>query len=273
MNNPELIDNQLGLFAGNGKLPILVCQNAKKDGIKVFAICFDAKNFPIISCSCEKAIYLGPGEIEKIGQFLIENDIKQVIFIGKVSKELYFRNPKLDKRAITALAEQKRLNDDAIMLAAISELKKEGITVLEQTLFIKDFFARKGLIAGTPPSEMQQIDINYGFEIAKAIGKLDIGQTVVVKDKMILAAEAIEGTDQAIKRGAKLGKGNTTVVKVSKPSQDQRFDIPVVGLKTLKTMKKYGANVLAIEAGETLIVDEEEFIKTANKLKITVVAV
>ncbi|MEW5821059.1 MAG: LpxI family protein, partial [Cyanobacteriota bacterium] len=139
--------------------------------------------------------------------------------------------------------------------------------------FIKEFFAKKGLIAGKEPSAEQIVDIEYGFEVAKAIGDIDIGQTVVVQEKMVLAIEAIEGTDQAIKRGCKFGNGNATVVKVSKPSQDQRFDIPVVGTKTLRTMKKYGAKVLALEANETLIVDEEDFVKLADKLQLTVVAV
>lgn len=273
MNHKKIINNKLGFILGNGELPVLAVQKASTQNISAFCICFDRVNMPQVKQFAKETIHLGPGEVLRIGNFLKGNDIKQVIFIGKVSKELYFKNPKLDKRAIEALAKRKKLNDDAIMLAAIEELKKEGIEVLEQTIFIKDFFAKKGYIAGPKPTEQLMIDVNYGYEIAKEIGRLDIGQTVVVQDKMILAVEAIEGTDQAIKRGCKLGSSNATVVKVSKPSQDQRFDIPVVGVTTLKNMKKYGAKTLAIEAGETLIVNQKEFEKVAGKLGITVIAI
>lgn len=273
MTKIEIMNNKFAIIAGNGKLPVLVANNASKEGIEVFSICFDLKNYPKMKLSCKKAIYLGPGQLQKAADFLNENEIKQVLFIGKVSKEQYFRNPRIDKRALKVIAAKKRLNDDAIMLAAVEELEKENIEVLDQTIFIKEFFAKKGLIAGKEPSEMELEDIKYGFETAKLIGKMDIGQTVVVQDKMVLAIEAIEGTDQAIKRGCKLGKKNATVVKVSKPSQDQRFDIPVVGIKTLKTMKQYGAKILAIEADETLIINEDEFKELAERLNITVIAV
>lgn len=273
MTKNEIKNNRFAIIAGNGKLPLLVADNASKEGLEVFSICFDLKNYPKMKLFCKKAIYLGPGQLQKAANFLNENGIKQVLFIGKVSKEQYFRNPRIDKRALQAISGKKRLNDDAIMLAAVEELEKENITVLEQTLFIKEFFAKKGLISGNEPNDKEKEDINYGFETAKIMGKMDIGQTVVVQDKMILAIEAIEGTDQAIKRGCKLSNGNTIVVKVSKPSQDQRFDIPVVGIKTLQTMKKYGAKILAIEADETLIINEEEFRQLAERLNITVIAV
>ncbi|MGD9581110.1 MAG: LpxI family protein [Vampirovibrionia bacterium] len=273
MIEKEIINNKFAIIAGNGKLPELVANNAKKQGIEVYSICYDFKNYTKMKLACKKAVYLGPGQLQKAADFLLENEIKQVLFIGKVSKEQYFRNPRIDKRAIKALSGRKRLNDDAIMHAAVEELEKENIEVLEQTIFIKEFFAKKGLITGKEPDEKENEDIKYGFETAKIIGKMDIGQTVVVQDKMILAIEAIEGTDKAIKRGCELGNGKAVVVKVSKPSQDQRFDIPVVGMKTLKTMKKYGAKILAIEADETLIVNEEEFKKLAERYNITVIAV
>lgn len=265
--------NIIGIIAGNGKLPAIVAKKARQEGYKVCAVCFDKKNYPEILLNSDKATYLGPGQTRKILSYLQENDVKELIFIGKVSKELMVRNPRLDKLALSHIKKMKRFNDDAIMLAAVEVLEENGIKVLEQTHFIKDFFAKPGLIAGNAPTETRYADITYGMEIAKEIGRMDIGQTVVVKDKMIMAVEAIEGTDQAIKRGCRLGRKNSTIVKVSKPSQDQRFDIPVVGCKTLLTMKRYKADVLAIEANETLIVNEEEFIKLANKLNITVIAV
>ena len=183
------------------------------------------------------------------------------------------KRPKLEKRAIEMLKEMIKLNDDAVMLKIIEEMQSIGITILDQTIFIKNLMVQKGVLSKLAPTNAQLADIDYGFKIAKQMGGLDIGQSVVMKDRMIMAVEAIEGTDRCIKRGGKLAKGkNAIVVKVSKPAQDKRFDIPAVGLRTIKTMKKYGANVLALESGETIIVDAEKMIDYANKNKIVIVA-
>lgn len=273
MSRQEINGNRFGLVAGDGNLPVWVAQNAFKEGYEVCAVCYDKNNFSAIKPNAHNAIHIGPGEVGKGIQFLIDNGIKQVIMIGKVSKTMLFNNPMIDARAFKVLKRLKRMNDDAIMLGVIEELESEGINVLNQTIFIKDFFAKKGIIVGPEPTENQLEDIQYGFELAKAMGKLDIGQTVVVQDKMILAVEAIEGTDLAIKRGCKLGSGKAVIVKVSKPSQDQRFDIPVVGEKTLKNMKKYGGKLLALEAEQTLIVNEEKFASCAKALGIQVIVV
>jgi len=267
------LDKVQGLIAGDGELPILLAQSAKNSGFEVVAISLTPKNRLQLQKYCSKVYSFGPGQVQKILDTLKAEQIKQLTFIGKVSKEMLFRNPKLDKRSISLLKSMKRVNDDAIMLKIIEELNKEGIEVLDQTIFIKNLFLPKGVIGSIQPTEEQLIDIDYGFSLAKEMGRLDIGQSVIVQDKMVLAVEAIEGTDKAIKRGCQLGSGRAVVVKVSKPSQDQRFDIPTVGLQTVKIMKKYGAKVLAIEANETLIVDKEEMVKFADKNKIVIVAV
>jgi hypothetical protein len=156
----------------------------------------------------------------------------------------------------------------------VEELEKIGVTILDQTIFIKNTFVSKGNLTKLAPTDEQMQDIEYGYKIAKEMGNLDVGQSVVMKDKMILAVEAIEGTDKCIERGAKLARGRQAViVKVSKPKQDKRFDIPAVGLRTVKVMKRYGASVLALEAGETIIVDQAEMIKFADKHKIVVLAI
>ena len=159
------------------------------------------------------------------------------------------------------------------MLFLVNELDKIGITVLDQTIFIKNLMAPKGVLGSVQPTQEDLNDVNYGFEIAKEMGKLDIGQSVVIKDRMIMAIEAIEGTDKCIKRGSKLAKENAVVVKVSKPQQDKRFDIPAFGLKTLKTMNKYKAKLIAVEAGETILVDQKKTIDYANKHNIIVMAI
>ena len=166
-----------------------------------------------------------------------------------------------------------QLPDDKVMLMIIEEMEKIGITILDQTLFIKNLMIPSGILGKLQPTADQIEDVNYGYWLAKESGKLDIGQSVVIKDKMIMAVEAIEGTDKCIKRGCKIAKKNGRVIKVAKPAQDKRFDIPAIGLRTLKTMKKYKADLIAVEAGETIIVDQEEVVKFANKHNIVIMAV
>lgn len=268
------LENKQCLIAGDGKLPIVFSQNAKKNGFEVIAISLSSDNKNELKKYCSKVYTFGPGEVKKIKSTLKEEGIKQVTFLGKVHKGLLLRCPKLDEEAIELMKREKRLNDDAVMLTIVEELEKLGITVLDQTIFIKNLLIPTGVLGNISPTKEQLQDIDYGFWLAKEMGKLDVGQSVVIKNKMIMAVEAIEGTDKCIERGCKLArKKEAVVVKVAKPTQDRRFDIPTVGLNTLKIMKKYGAKVLAVEAAETIIVNQEELIKYANRNKIVVLAI
>lgn len=183
------------------------------------------------------------------------------------------RCPKFDKEALRLIKEAQRLNDDAVMLIVVEQLEQMGITVLDQTIFIKHLIAPPGVLGKHEPDEEQMIDVEYGYWLAKEMGKLDVGQSVVIKNKMIMAVEAIEGTDKCIERGCKLGGKGVVVVKVSKPTQDKRFDIPAIGLNTLKMMKRNGARILAVEANETIIVNQKELVDFANKNNIIVMAI
>ena len=222
---------------------------------------------------CSKVYSCHPGEMTKIEKIFTDEEIKQVTFLGKVHKRVLLQLHKFDARAIEILKSVKRLNDDEVMLLIVKEFEKHNITVLDQTIFIKNLMIPSGVLGKVKPTENQLADVNYGFWLAKEMGKVDVGQSVVIKDKMIMAVEAIEGTDMCIKRGAKLAKKNAVVVKVSKPFQDKRFDIPAIGLRTLKTMKRYKADLIAVEANETIIVDQENVIKFADKNGIVVMAV
>ena len=155
----------------------------------------------------------------------------------------------------------------------VNEFEKNGVSVLDQTIFIKNLMIPAGVLGKHKPTKEQMEDVNYGFWLAKEMGKVDVGQSVVIKDKMAMAVEAIEGTDVCIKRGAKLAKKGAVIVKVAKPKQDKRFDIPAIGLKTLKTMRKRRAAVIAVEANETIIVDQAEVIKYADDHDIVIMAV
>ncbi|MBR1754623.1 UDP-2,3-diacylglucosamine diphosphatase LpxI [bacterium] len=268
-----VLEHKQALIAGDGQLPVKMAQFAKENGFEVVAISLSSDNCKDLKKYCSKVYSCSPGEVQKIEDILKKEELKQLTFLGKVHKGLILKRPKFDARAIELVKNAVRLNDNEVMLIIIRELEKIGVTILDQTIFIKKLMIPAGVLGNLNPTQEQLEDVKYGYQIAKESGKLDIGQSVVIKDKMIMAVEAIEGTDKCIKRGAKLAKKNAAVIKVAKPSQDKRFDIPAVGLRTIKTMKKYRANLLAVEANETIIVDQEKVIKYANKHNIVIMAV
>lgn len=268
-----MLENKQGLIAGDGLLPVKMAQYAKDNGFDVVAISLSADNCNQLKKYCSKVYSISPGELSKVEKILKDEEIKQLTFLGKVHKGLLLKRPKFDAKALELLKNAVRLNDDGVMLIIVSELEKLGITALDQTIFIKNLMIPAGVLGKFKPTQNQMDDVNYGYWLAKEMGKLDVGQSVVIKDKMIMAVEAIEGTDKCIIRGSKFAKQGASVIKVSKPTQDKRFDIPTVGLNTLKTMKKYNSNLLAVEANETIIVDQEKVIKYADKNNIVIMAV
>ena len=267
------LDQKQGLIAGDGLLPVKMAQYAKENGFEVVAISLSNDNYAQLKKYCSKVYSFCPGEVQKIEDTLKAEGVKQITFLGKVSKTVLLKRPKFDQRAVEFMKKAVRLNDDKVMLMIIEEFEKIGITILDQTLFIKNLMIPSGVLGKVQPTASQIDDVNYGYWLAKEVGKLDIGQSVVIKDKMIMAVEAIEGTDKCIKRGCKIAKKNGRIVKVAKPSQDKRFDIPAIGLRTLRTMKKYKADLIAVEAGETIIVDQEAVVNYANKNNIVIMAV
>ena len=267
------LEHKQGLIAGDGTLPVQMAQYAKENGFDVVCISLAKDNLSKLKKYCSKVYSCHPGEINKIEKIIKDEEIKQVTFLGKVHKRVLLQIHKFDQRAIEILKTVQKLNDDEVMLLIVKEFEKNDIKVLDQTIFIKNLMIPSGVLGKHKPTKEQIDDVNYGFWLAKEMGKIDVGQSVVIKDKMAMAVEAIEGTDVCIKRGAKLAKKDAVVVKVSKPKQDKRFDIPAVGLRTLKTMKKYKASLLAVEANETIIVNQEEVIKYADEHNIVVMAV
>ena len=267
------LENKQGLLAGDGILPVEMARHAKENGFEVVCVSFANDNLKELKKYCSKVYSCHPGELNKIEKIFVDEEIKQVTFLGKVHKRVLLKLHKFDKRAIELLKSIKRLNDDEVMLLIVREFEKHNITVLDQTIFIKNLMIPSGVLGKYKPTDAQMEDVNYGFRLAKEMGKVDVGQSVVIKDKMAMAVEALEGTDECIRRGAKMARKGAVVVKVSKPSQDKRFDIPAIGLRTLQTMKKYNASLIAVEANETIIVNQEEVIKYANRHKIVIMAV
>ena len=267
------LEQKQGLIAGDGLLPVKMAQYAKENGFEVVAISLSADNYKELKKYCSKVYSCCPGEAKKIEQILTDENVKQLTFLGKVSKSILLKRPKFDAKALDFLKKAVRLNDDKVMLMIIEELAQIGVTVLDQTIFIKNLMIPSGILGKTQPTKEQIEDVNYGYWLAKETGKLDIGQSVVIKDKMIMAVEAIEGTDKCIRRGCKLAKKNACIIKVAKPNQDKRFDIPAIGLRTLKTMRRYDAKLIAVEANETIIADQEKTIQYADKHGIVIMAV
>lgn len=265
---------KVGLFAGVGKLPVEFMRAAQQMGHEVIVIAVVDGVAPELEAEADTYYAINVAKLDKIIKTMRKEGVTKVTMIGKVTKEILFKGLKFpDFRAIKMLARLRNRKDDTIMLAIVDELAKDGIEVVDQTLYLKPLMPAVGVLTKRKPTKEEEDDIRFGFATAKAMGGMDIGQTVVVKNKAVMAIEAIEGTDACIRRGGTLGRGKAVVVKVAKPNQDVRFDVPAVGLATLESMIESGCNVLAMEAGRTLFVEQDEVLKTANKNNICICAV
>jgi len=263
----------IGLLAGAGGLPVQFARAARGMGFTVIAIGLVSGVDPELNNIANKTYHISVGQLQQIISTLKDEGVTEVTMLGKVTKELMFTGTvQLDERIQKLLASLTDHNDDTIMLAFVRELVAEGLRILDQTALIKTLMPIPGVLTKRPPSADEQADMDFGFKMAKAMGGLDVGQTVVVKNCAVMAVEAIEGTDACIRRGGELGRGGTIVAKVAKPNQDLRFDVPTVGLNTIESMCKVGATALVIEAGKTLIVDREKVVSMANDHNITIVA-
>jgi len=265
----------LALVAGEGKLPAVLAKSARDNGYRVVALALTPDSQTRVQPHCDKTYLVAPGQLGRSLKILREENLTQIVFVGKVPKlQLLHNIHKLDWMAIKELSKLPNFNDDTIQFAMGDLIESHGIKVLRQSDFLRHLFPDYGVLTDRQPTAGEYADIQFGFKIAKEIARLDIGQTVIVKDQMVLAIEAIEGTDQSVRRAVELARGPVVVCKVSKPNQDQRFDIPTVGMNTLNSMvaPKPGG-VLAIEARETMLIDEAEMVKFANEHQITIVSV
>jgi len=263
----------IGLIAGNRQFPFLFARAARDQGFKIIAAGVVGDTSPLLYFSVDKFQYFKVGELKKLFEYFRAHHVSQVIMAGQVNQDNLF-NPtvQLDDefQAIRDALQDRRA--DTIFTAVADRLNKEGMTLLDSTFLLNKYLAPKGTLTKRPPTEGELKDIEFGLTLAKLMGGIDIGQTVVVKEKAIVAIEAMEGTDRAIARGAQIARFGAVVVKTSKPAQDNRFDVPVIGPRTIQTMAKYKAVCLAIEAGKTLIIDREETVKLANKAGICLLA-
>jgi len=264
---------KLGLIAGSGRFPLLLADAAQSQGweIVLFAVKGEVKASDFEDKDYT-AHWLRPEQIGRLIELLHEEKITDVVMAGKVHKQTLYGDIKPDERAIRMYLRLKNTADDTLLGVVANELESEGIKLHPSTFCIKELLASEGALTGSDPTSEQLRDIRFGWRIAKEIGRLDIGQTVVIKGAAVMAVEAIEGTNEAIRRGGELGGEGAVVVKVAKPQQDPRFDMPAVGMNTIEVMKEVSARVLAIEAGWTVLLDREEMLEAADRSGIVVVS-
>lgn len=265
---------KVGLLAGVGQLPVEFMRAARIQGYEVVVIAVIPNVDLALKAEADAYYEINVAKLNKIIQTLKNEGVTEVTMIGKVTKELLFAGLKLpDLRTLKVLNRLRNRKDDTIMLALVEELNKDGIQVADQTVYLQPLMPAVGVLTKKHPTAEQEEDILFGFEVAKDMGRLDIGQTVVVKHKAVMAIEAIEGTDACIVRGGTLGRGDAVVVKTAKPNQDPRFDVPAVGMQTLHSMIESGCTVLAMEANRTLFVEQNAVLAEANRRGIIICAV
>jgi len=263
----------LGLIAGNGKFPILFARQAKLKKMKVVAVGVKGDTSFFLKFFVDRFYWVSPGELRKLFEIFKGEGIKDVIMAGQVNpNNLFDVNVGLDEEFQKLFQAMQNRKADTIFAAVADRMKQEGLNLLDSTFLVSQYLAPPGTLTKRGPTEKELADIDFGRGLAKAMGDLDVGQTVVIKEKAILAIEAMEGTDRAILRGGSIARQGAVIVKVSKPKQDSRFDIPVIGPRTIRNMIKVKAGCLAIEAGKTLIIDRAQVVGLANKENICMVS-
>jgi DUF1009 family protein len=262
-----------GVIAGAGSLPVILAQEVKRAGKQVLVISITRDFDERLSSLTPEFYQIGVGRVKKIIDTLVENDAKEMVIIGRVSKDLLFKPTHLDTKAIRILSRLRDKSDSSIFEAIAAEIESAGIKLVDQRSHLGRLLPQKGVITKRKPSRDQWQDIRYGMDLARKVAELGIGQTVVVKGQMPLAVEAIEGTDEAIRRGGNLCEGGAVVAKAARPDQDFRFDVPTVGPDTVDALIESEAAALAIEFGKAFLLEPEETIHKADRANISLVVV
>jgi len=263
----------LGIIAGAGELPEIIARQAYEAGQPLPAVALSDGIAAQLTPYCPTLLQYGPGQLTKIIRALQQHHIAQVVLVGKVPKQLLFATPRLDWRAIRVLSQLRDYRDTTLLHALLSEFAREELEIVEQTRVLGHLITPAGVLGARSPGKREWQDICFGFRQAKQLAAMDIGQTVVVRKRTVLAVEAVEGTDVTIQRGCSLGRRGAVVVKVSRPQQDMRFDVPTVGPRTLQELIAGQATVLAVEAGATLMIRLPELQATAAAHRIALVGV
>jgi DUF1009 family protein len=269
----EPIPDILGLIAGNGAYPATMAAAARRGGVsRLVAAAFENETRPDLAGAVDEIEWMRVGQLGRMIKFFRRHGVSRAVMVGQIApRNLFDLRP--DMRTLVMLARLEERNAESLFGGIANELAKDGITLLPATVFLDDDLARHGHIAGPVRKEKELADIAFGLKIARETSRLDNGQTVVVRRGTVLAVEAFEGTNECIKRGGALGKGKATVVKVSKPGQDMRFDVPVVGPQTIETAAVAGVRIIAVEAGKTLLLEKPEVLRICEAHGVTLAGV
>ncbi|MBI3184947.1 MAG: UDP-2,3-diacylglucosamine diphosphatase LpxI [Myxococcales bacterium] len=259
----------IGLIAGSGRLPFLFASAAREQGLRVVAVAHRGETDPSLEGEVESLTWVRLGQVDRMVRALKEAGADRAVMAGGIRRARAIAEARPDLGALRILSKLRSLRDDGLLRAVAAHFEESGIAIVAPTAFLARALAPEGLLAGPPLTKAQRADVSLGAEVARALGRADVGQTVVLRAGHVLALEAVEGTDETIRRGGRLGGAGSVVVKVSKPGQDGRFDLPAVGPSTLEVMREAGARVLAVEAGTTILLDGEALIEGASRLGIS----
>lgn len=261
----------IGLIAGGGQFPLLFAEAARRQGRRVIAVCHQHETAPELERRADVCCWVKLGQLGRIIKFFQSQGVSETVFCGTITKTRIFRDILPDLKGLSLWNKIDSKLDDGILRAVAAALEEEGIQVLASTCYLEHLLFPKGVLGRRKPSQEQWADIRFGWRIAREIGGLDIGQCVVVREGSVLAVEAIEGTDAAIRRGGELAGSGAVVIKLKKPGQDFRFDLPATGATTIETLASVKGAALAVEAGQSLLFDREAMIAAADKAGIAVV--
>ena len=270
MTEPGL-PSPIGLIAGGGQFPLLFAEAARARGRRVVAVAHVNETLPELEQQADVTCWVKLGQLGRIIKYFRQEGVGETVFAGTITKTRIFHDVLPDFKGLTLWNKIDIRLDDAILRAVAQTLEEEGIRVIASTCYLDHLFFPQGLLSRKKPSTAQMEDIRFGWSIARAVGRLDIGQCVVVRDRSVLAVEAIEGTDAAIRRGGELAGSGAVVVKLKKPDQDFRFDLPATGEKTIATLAAVKGAVLAVEAGQSLLFDRTAMVRAADRAGIVVI--
>jgi UDP-2,3-diacylglucosamine hydrolase len=266
---------RIGLIAGNGRFPFLVLQGARDLGHAVTVVAIKEEAFPELEGAARDASadlhWVSLGQLGKCIKLLRGAGVSQAVMAGQVRHVKIFSGIVPDLKLLSVLTRLKARNTDALISAVADVMRDDGIELLDSTAFLSPLLAREGVLSARLPDEQELADFEFGYRMADAVAALDIGQTIVVKDKAVVAVEAMEGTDAVIARAGQLAGRGVRVVKVAKPNQDMRFDVPVIGVATIQAMRSAGASALSVDAGRTLVLDGDHVFAAANEASIAIV--
>ena len=266
---------RIGLIAGNGRFPFLVLRGARSLGHDVTVVAIKEEAFRDLEEAAREAgadyHVVSLGQLGKCIKILKSAGVSQAVMAGQVKHVKIFSGIVPDLTLLSVIAKLPARNTDALISAVADVMREAGVELIDSTAFLQPLLARPGVLTERLPSEQEHEDFQFGYRMADAIAALDIGQTIAVKHKAVVAVEAMEGTDEVIGRAGHLAGPGVRVIKVAKPNQDMRFDVPVIGIATIQAMRVAGASALSIDAGRTLILDGEHVIKSANEAGIAIV--